>query len=71
MPASIVLVAMAVCNPYPSRLVRVATGMLRLRTGSMPLVLPLSVLPLKERPTIYGLVGVVVCVSGVVMVGLD
>lgn len=57
---------------YVTAMQLLGAGRAVLITAVAPIfVLPLSVLVLKERPTMYGIGGVVVCVSGVILVSLD
>ena len=57
---------------YVTAMQLLGAGRAVLITAVAPIfVLPLSILLLKERPTVYAIAGVVVCVSGVVLVSLD
>ena len=57
---------------YVTAMQLLGAGRAVLITAVAPIfVLPLSILLLKERPTVYAIAGVVVCVSGVILVSLD
>ncbi|MBS4021318.1 MAG: EamA family transporter [Dethiobacter sp.] len=49
----------------------IGAGRTVLISASAPLfVMPFSVMVLKEKPTLYATIGVLVCVSGVVLVSI-